>query len=132
MGFELNLYHQIMLNMFKAIGTDGFYPNGYKNWKTMLEERGFVDINIKWYDSPVGKWAGQDGVDMRMNLIGLARGFKDVVLKYGGLGVLDGIDDESYEKWIERLEKEVDEGVVTKPKSRWVVICARKPSPGLE
>lgn len=125
MGPALRSYNLLLKNLLKMIGKDGFYPNGYKKWEKMIKERGFVDIRISWHDSYVGEWAGRDGVDMKENLMALIKGFRDVVLEFGGLGVVDG-GVEEYEKWKESVEEEVDEGI-GEPKCRWVMICARKP-----
>ncbi|KXN86227.1 hypothetical protein AN958_10371 [Leucoagaricus sp. SymC.cos] len=103
-GKKISLLHQSIMQSQGIVGTS---PNTGEVLKRMAEEARFVEIKVTYYEKPIGKWAGEDGIKSRYNSIQLFRGLKGLVLENEGFRV------------------EIDEGM-TKPESTSVLICARK------
>jgi hypothetical protein len=114
--------------MLGSRGIYGTWPHGSKTWRKLTEKAGFIDIQVCWYETPVGKWGGRDGIDMRENLVGLMSATKSAAAANAGFGVISG-GSEGYDRWMKDVVREVDERA-TEPKVRWVMICARKPALG--
>jgi SAM-dependent methyltransferase len=73
----------------------------------MLEEAGFVDIRRESGMPRMGKWAGEDGIDNRVNHVGVFKGIKTPVLEAGGYGQVTS--EEEYDALLEGLAREWDE-----------------------
>ncbi|KXN86226.1 Demethylmenaquinone methyltransferase, partial [Leucoagaricus sp. SymC.cos] len=120
-------------NVFKALlqrirqingNMTGMMPTTHEALKRLVEEAGFEDVSVTLYEPPVGKWAGDIGIQQRDILIQVMRGMKGLVLKNEGFGVVSG--EEGYERFVDEWVREVDEGKL-KPHSNFAMICARKP-----
>jgi hypothetical protein len=88
-----------------------------------LQEAGFIDIQSIEGRYPVGKWAGQDGENARIGLVGFFRGLKSPILSRGGLGF--AATEEEYDNIIDDFERICD----TTPNTFGMnhTIIARKP-----
>ncbi|KII85481.1 hypothetical protein PLICRDRAFT_145206 [Plicaturopsis crispa FD-325 SS-3] len=73
----------------------------------LLEEAGFVDTREEHAPVPVGKWAGQLGIDSRDDLIAIFQTMKGVILQEGGLEHVKS--EAEYEECVQALGKEWDE-----------------------
>lgn len=73
---------------------------------------------------PLGKWAGQKGIDARDNFMGVFRGMKTPILKSGGLGFvkseaeLDKLLDDLENEWDGTEGAEISFYIVTAQKAR--------------
>jgi hypothetical protein len=124
-GPMLQSFNAFTENYVKVKRGEGLYPGGHFLWKKIMEEAGFVDIHVRLFETPVGKWAGLDGADMEQVLIGFVKGLKEVILQNDGFGVMNG-GEEEYTKWMEAIQKEVQEGS-TKPACQWAMVLGKKP-----
>ncbi|KAJ3564438.1 hypothetical protein NP233_g8294 [Leucocoprinus birnbaumii] len=125
-GPMMRQFAQLWSKMLELRGIQGIWPRGSKTYKRLVTDAGFVDIQVRWYETPIGKWAGQDGVDMRENFVGFMKAVRSLTIENGGFGIIRG-GAEGYDRWMQNVVKEVDEGI-TEPQLRWMMICARKPS----
>ncbi|TFK48526.1 S-adenosyl-L-methionine-dependent methyltransferase [Heliocybe sulcata] len=73
----------------------------------MLGEASYEDVHVEEYKLPAGKWAGQEGIDVRNNFINVFRGMKTPILKAGGLGYVSS--EEEYDQWMDDMAKEWDD-----------------------
>ncbi|KZT21552.1 S-adenosyl-L-methionine-dependent methyltransferase [Neolentinus lepideus HHB14362 ss-1] len=73
----------------------------------MLEETGYKNVRVEEYKLPAGRWAGQEGIDVRDNFISVFRGMKTPILKAGGLGYVNS--EEEYDQWMDDMAKEWDD-----------------------
>jgi hypothetical protein len=91
----------------------------------MLRDAGFVDVQVATRSLPLGKWAGQAGINGRDNFIGVFRGNKTPVLKMGGLGFVTS--ESQFDELIDAVQDEWD----ATPASHmdFHVFTARKPVP---
>lgn len=99
-----------------------FWPNGSVKWQKYVEEAGFADIRVTWHYTPIGKWAGQDGSYGKENKLGLMRGCKQALIKYGLM------DEKEFDQLYEQVDQEMDSHPGTR--ARYIMICARKPTQG--
>ncbi|KAJ3573586.1 hypothetical protein NP233_g2343 [Leucocoprinus birnbaumii] len=104
---------------------NGIWPHGSKTWRKLVEDAGFVDIQVRFYDIPIGRWAGQDGEDMKENVLRIIQALRGPTVENAGFGVIQG-GAEGYDKWTQGVIREVDGGA-REPQTRWTMICARKP-----
>ncbi|KAF5362150.1 hypothetical protein D9756_002801 [Leucocoprinus leucothites] len=124
----MNVYTALFEVILRAKGIDsGLFPSRTADvWTRMVEDAGFEEIGVEYYEVPVGKWAGEDGGAMTENIVALLQGMKGVVVSNSGFGVIAG-GEEGYERWMIDLVEEIDAGK-TKPKAGYAVIIARKPA----
>lgn len=87
------------------------------------KEAGFVDIHSVEGKYPVGKWAGQDGENARIGLVGFLRGLKTPILSRGSLGFAE--TEKEYNAIIDEFERLCDTTPDTFGKN--CTITARKP-----
>lgn len=73
----------------------------------MLGEAAFQNVHVEEYRLPAGKWAGQEGIDVRDNFINVFRGMKTPILNAGGLGYVNS--EEEYDQWMDDMAQEWDE-----------------------
>jgi len=88
-----------------------------------LKESGFINLRQDVRKTPLGAWAGQDGVDGKENLLGLMHGLKTPMLTSGGLGLVNS--EAEYDQLVEEASEEFDstQGSAT----TWVMFWAHKP-----
>lgn len=98
------------------IGVAGHLPK-------MLAEAGFVDVHVEERVIPTGKWAGQDGIEGREDLIGIWKGMKIPVLNGGGFGYIRS--EEEYDNLLEAVAKEWDDNPGSSAKI--ITVYAQKP-----
>jgi hypothetical protein len=99
------------------------YADCARDIPKMLSEAGFVGIQSESRALPLGKWAGETGVDNRVIIAGAFRGTKTPILQAGGYGYVSS--EEEYDGLLEGLEREWDEIPGTHVK--FVTFCAKKP-----
>jgi len=94
-----------------------------KELPLMLKNIGFEKITVVDRPTPLGKWAGQLGIDGAKNLMSVWKGMKEPCLKAGGFGMVKS--EEELDSLLAGLEAEWDET----PGSEiyWVAIYAQKP-----
>ncbi|KAF8816528.1 hypothetical protein BYT27DRAFT_7182104 [Phlegmacium glaucopus] len=73
----------------------------------MLRQTGFVNIHIEERSIPLGKWAGEQGVNGAKNFIGVFRAMKTPILKAGGLGLVHS--EAEFDNLLSKVEREWDE-----------------------
>lgn len=73
----------------------------------MLLQTGFVNVRIEERSIPLGKWAGEQGVNGANNFIGVFRGMKTPILKAGGLGFVRS--EVEFDRLLDAVEREWDE-----------------------
>lgn len=79
----------------------------------LLKAADFRNITVERRSMPLGKWAGQEGVDVRDNYIEAFRGVKTPILMAGGFGFvgseaeLDSLLDDLWREWDETEGSEV-------------------------
>ncbi|KAF7328483.1 S-adenosyl-L-methionine-dependent methyltransferase [Mycena venus] len=89
----------------------------------MLKEAGFVDIHAEERPLLMGKWAGKEGVENAVTVMGVFRGIKTPVLNAGGYGMVS--TESEYDTLLEGMQKEWDETPGTK--KEFVICWGRKP-----
>lgn len=96
----------------------------YEELPQMLKEAGFSDVQVQRSDTPVGKWAGQTGIENRDNVMGVFRAVKIPILRMGGFGMVKS--EAEIDELLDNVEKEWDEteGMAL----GFSLIVARKPS----
>ncbi|KIJ40420.1 hypothetical protein M422DRAFT_173752 [Sphaerobolus stellatus SS14] len=72
----------------------------------MLSNAGFIEIKTEVKTIPLGRWAGQTGIDGRDNFMGVFRGMKTPVLKMGGLGFVQS--EAEFDRLLDEVEVEWD------------------------
>ncbi|KAF8797800.1 S-adenosyl-L-methionine-dependent methyltransferase [Phlegmacium glaucopus] len=73
----------------------------------MLRQTGFVNIHIEERSIPLGKWAGEQGVNGAKNFIGVFRAMKTPILKAGGLGLVHS--EAEFDNLLSNVQREWDE-----------------------
>ncbi|KAJ6457964.1 S-adenosyl-L-methionine-dependent methyltransferase [Mycena sanguinolenta] len=76
----------------------------------MLEEAGFVDIQVEERVQCIGKWAGEDGVANAINHSGVFRGVKTPILAAGGYGKI--ATEAEYDPLIEGRDSRIQSDTV--------------------
>ncbi|KXN83906.1 hypothetical protein AN958_00986 [Leucoagaricus sp. SymC.cos] len=88
-----------------------------------LSRNRFINVNEDTRRTPLGAWAGQDGIHSKADLLGLMKGFKAPVLKGGGYGIVK--HGAEYDALVEQILEEVDNtpgaGI------DWTMFLAQKP-----
>ncbi|KAF8164766.1 hypothetical protein B0H34DRAFT_686476 [Crassisporium funariophilum] len=74
---------------------------------SMLRQAGFMNIHVEERSIPLGKWAGQHGVNGATNFIGVFRAMKTPILKSGGLGMVKTEDE--FDCLLNEVEREWDD-----------------------
>lgn len=120
-GPELTAAKQVLSRLVE-LQDMGFWPNGSVKWQKYVEEAGFADIRVTWHYTPIGKWAGQDGSYGKENRLGLMRGSKQALIKFGLM------DEKGFDQLYEQVDQEMDSHPGTR--ARYIMICARKPTQG--
>jgi len=100
----------------------GMFQYCAKHIPKMLEDNEFENIQSEDFATPLGKWAGQLGIDGSANFINLWRSIKTPVLNAGGFGLVDS--EKMYDKLMDDLEREWDE--IPGSETRWSITCAQK------
>jgi hypothetical protein len=88
-----------------------------------LKRSGFVDIHQDTRGTPMGVWAGQDGVEGKENTLGVLRGLKTPILRGGGYGVVES--ECKYDELLDEIGREMD--VTPGSTALWTMFWARKP-----
>ncbi|KDR74312.1 hypothetical protein GALMADRAFT_71069 [Galerina marginata CBS 339.88] len=73
----------------------------------MLAQAGFANIRIEERSIPLGKWAGDHGVNGAANFIGVFRAMKTPILKAGGLGLVRS--EQEFDRLLDQVEREWDQ-----------------------
>jgi len=73
----------------------------------MLSQAGFANISIEERSIPLGKWAGDHGVNGATNFIGVFRAMKTPILKAGGLGFVRS--EQEFDRLLDQVEREWDQ-----------------------
>jgi hypothetical protein len=89
----------------------------------MLEETGFVDIHSEELPLLMWKWAGKEGVENAITVMGVFRGIKTPVLNAGGYGMVS--TESEYDILLEGMQKELDE--IPGTKKEFFICWGRKP-----
>ncbi|KAH9934364.1 S-adenosyl-L-methionine-dependent methyltransferase [Fomitopsis serialis] len=90
----------------------------------VLREVGFTDVFVEERTMPMGRWAGQPGIDARNNFLGVFRGMKTPILNGGGYGFV--ASETEFDALLDEVEREMDE--TPGAEIKFYIICARKPS----
>lgn len=111
----------LLLALFKA---RGLVIDIYKQIPEMMREAGFVDVYEEERSMAIGSWAGQYGMDVRDNFMGVFRAMKTPALKAGGFGFVK--TEEDFDALMAAMEQEWDDT----PGSyiKFFIICGKKPS----
>lgn len=88
-----------------------------------LQQSGFVDLHQDTRSTPLGAWAGQDGIDGKENLLTIMRGIKTPILKGGGYGIVGS--EAEYDELVEEVSGELDD--TPGSKTLWTMFWAQKP-----
>ena len=95
----------------------------YEELPLLLENAGFTDVKIIRSSTPVGKWAGQPGIEGRDNVMAVFRAMKLPILRMGGFSMVKS--EAEIDELLDNVEKEWDEteGMAL----GFCLIVARKP-----
>lgn len=99
------------------------WRNITKRLPDFLKESGFINLHQDPRRTPVGAWAGKDGVVGKKNLLGALRGMKAPILKNGGLGLVSS--EAEYDKLLEEVSEESE--AIEGSGLTWVMFWAQKP-----
>ncbi|KAF7790921.1 hypothetical protein EIP86_001879 [Pleurotus ostreatoroseus] len=110
----------LLLALFKS---RGLVLDVYKHIPKMMREAGFIDVYEEERPLPLGMSAGQYGINVRDNFMGVFRGMKIPTLKAGGFGFVS--TEEEYDALMASLEQEWDE--TSGAHFKFFIICGRKP-----
>jgi hypothetical protein len=88
-----------------------------------LGRSGFINIHEDVRRTPLGVWAGQDGVDGNSNLLGIMEGIKSHILDGGGFGIVE--TESEYDELTEQVLKELDN--TPGSGTDWSMFWAQKP-----
>ncbi|KAK0193396.1 S-adenosyl-L-methionine-dependent methyltransferase [Armillaria mellea] len=91
----------------------------------MLTKAGFVNVWSETRALPLGKWAGQDGIDFRDDLASLFSAMRGPIFKGGGFGLLSS--EQEYDDLIASVTEEWDNGQEVSASKELVVMYAQKP-----
>lgn len=99
------------------------YRDIAKRLPDFLEESGFANIHQDPRGTPLGAWAGTDGVDGKEVLMGVLEGLKTPILRKGGYGIIES--ETEYDALLKEISEELDNtpGSVAK----WTMFWAQKP-----
>jgi SAM-dependent methyltransferase len=120
-GPELTKLHNLFTLFLPARGI-GFWPSGGEKWQKYMAEAGFGDLQVSLHYSPVGKWAGEEGLSAQDIMLRLLRVCKRPVVDSGGFGIITGAKE--FDELLAEVEKEYDSQQTT---HRYIMICGRKP-----
>ncbi len=87
-----------------------------------LKETGFINLCQDPRKTPIGAWAGQDGIDGKDNTLGVMRGMKAPMLKNGDLGLSS---EAEYDKLLAEASEEFDS--TQGSETSYVMFWAQKP-----
>ncbi len=118
-GPKLTTFKELLKRVVELRGIEGFWPNGSTKWQRYAKEAGFEDIRVAWHYTPIGRWAGQDGVDGKKNKLGLLQGSKRAMIDFGL------VDEKEFDELFEQVDQEMDSQAGTR--ARYIMICAQKP-----
>ncbi|KAF9449393.1 S-adenosyl-L-methionine-dependent methyltransferase [Macrolepiota fuliginosa MF-IS2] len=96
----------------------------FSKWQKYVKEAGFSDIRLTWHYSPAGKWAGQEGLKGKKNILEFMRAVREQMVK-ARLEFGFAAGESGFDKLIEDVEQEFDSHYETR--TRYVMICGRKP-----
>ncbi|KAF9455049.1 S-adenosyl-L-methionine-dependent methyltransferase [Macrolepiota fuliginosa MF-IS2] len=88
-----------------------------------LKQSGFVNLHQDVRKTPLGVWAGRDGIDARDNVLSLLRGLKTPILKGGGYGVVES--ESEYDGLVAEIQEEIDH--TPGSEAVWSMFWAQKP-----
>jgi len=88
----------------------------------MLAQAGFTNIRVEEKSIPLGKWAGDHGVDGAANFIGVFRSMKTPILKAGGLGFVRS--EQQFDRLLDQVELEWDQ--TPGAEIKFYIFCAQK------
>jgi hypothetical protein len=71
-----------------------------------LEKSGFVSVHEVSCSIPLSASKGQDGVDGKLDTMGILRGYKEGIMGRGGYGIINS--DAEFEELLEDVSKEID------------------------
>jgi SAM-dependent methyltransferase len=121
-GPELTKFCNLFTLLSAARGIHGFWPLGAEKWQKYVAEAGFGDLQVSWHYSPMGKWAGEEGLLGQENRLSLLSGCKKPIVDAGGFGIISGAKE--FDNLLAKVEKEFD---AQKTRNRYIMICGRKP-----
>ncbi|CCM04639.1 uncharacterized protein FIBRA_06823 [Fibroporia radiculosa] len=88
----------------------------------LLKDTGFTNISVKKHSIPLGRWAGEMGIEARDNFIGAYVGMKDAILSAGGFGfVKTEVELDALHLALEKEWDETEGSII-----EYVVFCAQK------
>ncbi|KAJ7367577.1 hypothetical protein DFH08DRAFT_908803 [Mycena albidolilacea] len=113
-----------LVAMVRSVGDSrNLYLDCAHGMPKMLAEAGFVEIETESRMQPVGKWAGEAGVEHRINQVSVFKGFKTPILEAGGFGYVRS--EKEYDMHVEGAEKEWDE--IPGTEKEFFIFWAKKP-----
>jgi len=95
----------------------------WQHMPSLLKEAGFINVVTEERKTPLGRWAGQHGEQVRDNYVSLFRAMKSPVLDAGGFGVVNS--EGEFDDLLTMFGDELDgtPGAYV----RWFVFYAQKP-----
>lgn len=72
----------------------------------LLEDAGFQKVQVLKASYPLGKWAGEEGIEGRTNMIAVYHGHKIPILRMGGFGLVKS--EKEVDQILADVEKEWD------------------------
>jgi hypothetical protein len=72
----------------------------------LLKQTGFITIHEEPRSIPTNPSRGQDGIDGKMDIMGVLRGYKEAILGRGGYGIINS--DVEFEELMDDISKEID------------------------
>lgn len=114
-------FQELLYKSSDARGTMG--RDITKRLPVFLEQGGFINLHQDARQTPLGAWAGQDGIDGRDNMLEVIRGLKTPMLKAGGFGIVGS--EAEYDELVEQIQRELDD--TPGCGWAWVMFWAQKP-----
>lgn len=99
------------------------WRNVTKRIPDFLKQSGFINLHRDARATPLGVWAGRDGIDARENVLSIFRGLKTPILKGGGYGIINS--EAEYDSLLEGIREEFDH--TPGSEAVWVMFWAQKP-----